>query len=93
MWVEKSGRSRVGKLELRPERVRLAGAVEREIPYGEIVGLHVGRSTAERIGERPSLVLDLAGGRSLRIGSVGAPGTLHELAERLNAATAHQIPA
>jgi hypothetical protein len=29
----------------------------------------------------------------LRIGSIGGPGTLHELAERLAGLTAHRIPA
>lgn len=93
VWIEETGVSRVGKLELGPGRMRLTGAVGQEIPYGAITRLHVGRRSTERIGERPSLVLDLADGQRLRIGSVGAPGTLHELAERLSAATAEKIPA
>ena len=93
VWIEEASVPRVGKLEFGAEHMRLTGAVEQEIPYGAIARLHVGRRAVERIGGRPSLVLDLADGRRLRIGSIGAPGTLHELAERLSAATAEKIPA
>lgn len=83
VWTDDLDGVRAGKLELRPECLRLDGAEERRVPYGEVEGVHVGRRVAERLRGRPSLVLDLAGGRHLRVGSVGGPGTLHELAERL----------
>lgn len=91
VWIGDGGVVHVGRLELTPDGLGLAGAVELEIPFAGIVGLHVGRSPDERIGGRQTLVLDLAEGGRVRIASVGEPGTLHELAERTTAAAG--IPA
>jgi hypothetical protein len=92
VWSDPAGPVSVGKLELDPEGMHLEGGCERLVPYAAIERLHVGRRVSERIRGRPSLVLDLAGGERLRIGSVGAPGTLHELAERLAGLTVHRVP-
>lgn len=78
---------RAGKLELRRECLRLDGPEERRVAYADVEDVHVGRRLAERIRGRPAVVLDLVGGNRLRIGSIGGPGTLHELAERLAAST------
>jgi superfamily II helicase len=83
LWSEAAGPVRAGKLELGEDAIRLEGAAARTIPYNEIAGLRVARGLAERIQGRPSLVIDLAGGGKLRIGSLAGPGTLHELAEKL----------
>lgn len=93
VWIDPTGPVSVGSLELVPEGLKLEGARPRIVPYAEIERLHVGRRVSERIRGRPSLVLDLYDGERLRIGSVGAPGTLHELAERLAGLTLHQVPA
>jgi hypothetical protein len=93
VWIDETGVVHVGRLELAADRLRLEGAVELEIPYSALAALHVGRRPAERISGRPSLVLDLADGERLRIGSVAGPGTLHEVTERLTAAVAERIPA
>ena len=50
--------------------------------------MHVARDRRERIGGRPALVLDLAVGGPLRIGTLGGVGILSELAERLGRLTA-----
>ena len=87
VWTDDVDGVRAGKLELRAECLRLDGAEERRVPYRDVEAVHVGRRLSERIRGRPSLVLDLAGGRRLRVGSVGGVGTLHELAERLSLLT------
>jgi hypothetical protein len=53
------------------------------VTYQEIEAVHVGRRNPERLGGRPALVLDLAAGGPLRIGSFNGVGLLNELAERL----------
>lgn len=93
VWIDPAGPVSVGKLELVPEGMHLEGARERVVPYAAIERLHVGRRVSERIRGRPSLVLDLTSGERLRIGNVGAPGALHELAERLAGLAVHQVPA
>jgi hypothetical protein len=85
MWSGSSDGVEVGKLELEPESLRFEGArasVHR-VFYEDIEAVHVGRGLGERLGGRPSLVLDLAVGGPLRIGSLDRVGVLTELAERL----------
>jgi hypothetical protein len=93
VWIDPAGPVSAGKLELVQDGLRLEGGRDRVIPYAEIERLHVGRRVTERVRGRPSLVLDLTGGERLRIGSVGAPGTLHELAERVAGLAMHRVPA
>ena len=83
VWSEALGPLRSGKLELGREGLELEGENSRSVPYTQIEALHVGRLVPERIGGRPSIVLELVTGEALRIGSIGGLGTLHELAERL----------
>jgi hypothetical protein len=90
LWSEPSEPVESGKLELEPKGLRFEGSsgsrraphVHR-LPYEEIEGVHVGRRSPERLGGRPSLVLDLVRGGPLRIGSINGVGMLNELAERL----------
>jgi hypothetical protein len=84
VWSDHAGAVETGRLELCSECFRLVGAYEWRIPYSCISGLHVGRRHSERLRGRPSLVVDLLDGGGVRIGSVGVPGALHELAERLS---------
>jgi hypothetical protein len=79
-----------GSLELRARGLCLAGMTgslpaEREVQYSELAGVHVARAATERIGGRPSLVLEPRFGRPISIASVAEPGALSELAERLGA--------
>jgi len=83
LWTDQTDGVKAGKLELRPECLRFDGPEVQRVPYADVEGVRVGRRLAERIRGRPSLVLDLAGGRHLRVGSIGGAGTLHELAERV----------
>ena len=88
--ASRASRSRPGKLELEPKGLRFEGSAGsrraphvHRVPYEEIEAVHVGRGNPERLGGRPSLVLDLAAGGPLRIGSINGVGLLNELAERL----------
>ena len=90
LWSESSGGVEAGKLELEQNALRFEGAggshgkarVHR-VFYEDIESVHVGRGLPERLAGKPTLVLDLAVGGALRIGSVDRPGILTELAERL----------
>ena len=53
--------------------------------------MHVGRANRERLAGRPALVLDLAVGGPLRIGSLEGLGVLSELAERMGHLTATHL--
>jgi len=90
LWSEPEDAVEAGKLELEPEGIRFEGSRgTRTAPhvhhvfYEDIESVHVGREVGERLAGRPALVLDLAVGGPLRIGSIGGPGILTELAERL----------
>ncbi len=92
VWREGTGEQPLarGKLELLPRSVRLdgmagAGPRTREIPYEYIAEIRIGRSAAERIDGRPSLVLQPRAGDILSIASVAQTGVLAEIAERLAA--------
>jgi hypothetical protein len=90
LWSEPSEPVEAGKLELEPKGLRFEGSAAsrraprvHRVPYEEIEAVHVGRGNPERLGGRPSLVLDLVAGGPLRIGSINGVGLLNELAERL----------
>ncbi len=95
LWIESTGTVRAGKLEFEPNALRLegpggrhGGAYVHRVFYEDIESVHVGRNNGDCIGGRPSLVLDLAVGGQLRIGSVDGVGVLTELAGRLGHLTA-----
>ncbi|HET7567777.1 MAG TPA: hypothetical protein VFJ91_07295 [Gaiellaceae bacterium] len=95
LWSEPAQPVRAGKLELEPTGLRLEGSLGRRggrqvhrVFYEDIESVHVGRGNGERLAGRPALVLDLAVGGPLRIGSVQGLGVLSELAERLGHLTA-----
>jgi hypothetical protein len=78
-----------GKLELDDTELRFEGPqATQRVYYEDIEGVHVARDRCERLGGRPALVLDLAVGGPLRIGSLGGIGILTDLAERLGRLTA-----
>jgi hypothetical protein len=89
-WEEPDGSPRSGRLELGTDALLLEGrnggaAVTRAFPYKNMSGLRVARAAHERLGDRPTLIVDLVGGRSLRIAGVAQPGIVSELASRLSA--------
>jgi hypothetical protein len=89
-WVEPDIPAHSGKLELRASGLSLEGAqsgsspVAILVPYEEIAGLRLG-SSQERLGGRPTLVLDRRSRSTLRISSVAASGIISEVAEQLGA--------
>jgi len=98
LWSEPGRPTRAGKLELEPTGLRLEGSLgeraTREVHrifYEDVETVHVGRSNRERIAGRPSLVIDLAVGGPLRIGSLQGLGVLSDLAEQLGHLTATAI--
>ena len=90
VWREGSGPLARGKLELLPQTVRLEGmtgseATTREIAYDLLSEIRIGRSAAERIDGRTSLVLAPRTGDTVSIASVAQAGVVAEIAERLAA--------
>jgi hypothetical protein len=88
VWQEEDGTVYTGKLELNGEALQLDGLSRvgehhlRTLRYADVAGIHTGRGQ-ERIGGRPTLVLDQAAKPPVRIGSVGGSGLLSEVAEQL----------
>ena len=84
-----------GKLELDEARLRLEGVSRsgrtclRTVTYDEVGEVHMA-NTRERIAGRPTLVVERAEGRPLRVGSVDGRGFLPELADELVARTFHR---
>jgi hypothetical protein len=88
-WEEPDGSPGSGRLELGTDALLLEGrnggaAVTRAFPYRNMSGLRVARGANERLQNRPTLIVDLVGGRTLRIAGVAQPGIVSELASRLN---------
>jgi hypothetical protein len=90
-WAETGGALYSGKLELRPGGLSFeAGAngsrkrpVVKEVAYEELSEVRVGRTAQDRIGDRPTLILERQSGGRIRIASVVQSGIVAELAERL----------
>jgi hypothetical protein len=93
LWAVDGGPRLVGRLDLYADRLCLDGGsrVDRRrhaIGGGEIAAVRIGRADAERIDGRAALVLQLRDGSTVSFTGFQAVGTLHELAERLEAMTA-----
>jgi hypothetical protein len=89
-WEEKPGGTSAGKLELRPRSLVLEGLGNgrprtSEISYRDIAGVRIARISAERLGGRPTLVIDRRGGSPVRIAGIAQSGIVSELAEHLAA--------
>ncbi len=92
-WSKPGGHVYAGRLEFRPEGLMLHGGagrdtVDEELPYGDLAKVHRGRSIGSHGRGRASLVLELLGGGEISIASVGQPGALNEVAERIASAGA-----
>jgi hypothetical protein len=90
VWHEGSLPPATGLLELRSREIKLEGLAdarptEREIAYESLVGVHIGRAPEERIGGRPTLVLERRSGLPIRVTTVVQSSLVAELAERLAA--------
>lgn len=88
-WREPSGETFVGRLALGPSALRFDGrssegpVVERQFAYAELGGLRLGHRGADRLDDRPALVIDRPDGRYQVTSTVTQAGVLHELIDRL----------
>lgn len=87
-WQRKGEVGHSGRLDLQPRALAFEGSngggPAREIvPYKELTGVRIARSGEDRLSGRQTLVLERRIGESIRIASVGHPGIISELAERL----------
>lgn len=88
VWREGAQPLARGKLELLPRGLKLDGLsgadrITRDIAYDELSGVHVGRSTSERLNGHATLVLEPSAGDTISLAAVAQPGVIGELAERL----------
>jgi hypothetical protein len=89
-WEEQPGTTSAGKLELRPRSLVLEGLGNgkprtSEISYRDISAVRIARLASDRLGGRPTLVIDRRGGSPIRISGVAQSGIVSELAEHLAA--------
>jgi hypothetical protein len=88
VWQEGTLPVATGRLELLSRGVRLEGlagarSTERDLAYESLAGVRIGRSGAERLDGRPTLVLERRSGVPIRIASVAQSSLVAEIAERL----------
>ncbi|MGH2972409.1 MAG: hypothetical protein ACRDNM_01650 [Gaiellaceae bacterium] len=83
LWSKGAGVPAIGRLELSAGLIRLG---DTEVAYDEIATARIDRSPQVRLAGRPTLVLEHRDGSILRVASFDGVGSLHELAERLEAA-------
>ena len=92
LWAEGGERPLAGRLDLTAKGLHLDGGPQherrtREIPLAEIAGVRIARAGGDRLHGRQALVVDVRDGTSVSIAGFDRPGTLHELAERLERLT------
>jgi len=93
IWRHRGKPSLTGKLELLPTAVRFESRDERlELPYDEITSVSVGRTAADRVDGRPSIVLALGDGDRVAIGTVDRANLVGEIVERLAERTLAEDP-
>jgi hypothetical protein len=83
LWSEDGCDVLAGKLELAPDGLSFGGRHRHAVAYADIDAVRVARRAADRVRGAATLVLELAGGSVLRIGSVGGAGIVSELGEHL----------
>jgi hypothetical protein len=88
MWSENDAPAQPGRLDLSTSRLQLAGgspsgARGLELDLADVARAGIGRKTADRVGGRMTLVLELRDGGRLRIAAVEQLGAMRELAERI----------
>ena len=88
-WHEANRRPYSGRLELGPTYVAFEGAepcgrqLVQKVLLRDLAAVRIGRVAAERVAGRPALVLERRGGPPVHVLTVGDPGSLYELADRL----------
>jgi hypothetical protein len=88
-WRHGEGQTRSGRLELTRAGITLeggngGGATTELVPYGKLQSVHVGRTNADRISGRQTLVVEQRSGEPIRIAAVVQPGIISEIAEHLS---------
>jgi len=93
VWREGEGLQHTGKLELADSSIVLEGSeasgvlARVSLSYRDLAEVRIGRSQEDRIGSRPSLVLERRVGEPIRIGDIAGLGSIvdigHVLAELL----------
>jgi hypothetical protein len=92
VWCEPAGRSYAGSLDLGSDRLTLDGVSEGdrevvELAYRDLEAVRMAANRAERLGGRPTLLLDAKPRRRFRIAAVGGAGVMREVADTL----AHEL--
>lgn len=90
VWREGSLPLATGMLELRPRDLRFEGLADSQpaaqtIAYEDLAGVRVGRSSAERIDGRPTVIIERRTGPPVTLTTVAQPTLLGEIVERLAA--------
>jgi hypothetical protein len=95
VWDEANGTRYAGSLAVDEGDLVLEGSnpsgksALRRFALRDVLGVHIARGPAERIGDLPALVVERRAGRPLRVSSLDRPGVLAELADKLSQAGAH----
>jgi hypothetical protein len=87
IWSELGGDPVTGRLTTGPAALQLQGAregrlLQRTLAYPDLGAVRIGRLPPDRIGGRPTLVVEPRDGPALLVRPLG-PGLLHELADLL----------
>jgi hypothetical protein len=90
LWAVDGGPRVAGRLDLFADRLHLDGGPHddrrtMEIDGSEIAAVRIGRTDDERIDGRVAIIVELRGGGRVSFAGFQTLGTLHELAERLEA--------
>jgi hypothetical protein len=91
-WQQSDGTRHSGRLELGHEGLHLQGGngdvrANRTLPYSAIESFRPARAAGDRLQGRPTLVLELDDGTTVRIAGVAQSGIVAELSDRLAART------
>jgi hypothetical protein len=89
IWQQRNGSEGTGRLELGASALSLEGRneglpVHVGLPYDDVHSFRLARANGDRLAGRATLVLDLAGGETMRIASIAQPGIVSEVADRLS---------
>ena len=84
-WRHGEGETRSGSLELTPDGIALEGAngggpTAELVPYGDLRRVRVGRTNADRISSRQTLVIEQRAEEPILVAGVVQTGIISELA-------------
>lgn len=90
VWREGSLPLATGMLEIRPRDLRFEGLADslpaaETIPYEDLMGVRVGRSSTERIDGRPTVIIERRTGSPVTLTTVAQSTLIGEIVERLTA--------